>query len=262
MNAFDEQNLRAALKGRTFGSIVFHGELDSTNTEAWRLAERGAPEGTLVIADRQTRGRGRMDRVWYSPPGGNFYGSFILRPPITPDRAPQITLTAGVAVAEVLSRYCPDGVEIKWPNDVLIKGKKACGILTEMKAVPAGVVFVILGVGINVNMEASDFTAEIRDRATSLMLETSAAVDRVALTVGLVESLEKWYRVFLRDGFQAVRGQWIARSRLAGKRIRVSFKERTQTGLALGIDDEGAVVMREDTGLIRRITAGDVTEEK
>jgi len=238
--------------------LYFFSTIDSTNTMAHRLAMQGAAEGSVVIADTQTRGRGRLERAWQSPPARNLYLSVVLRPPVAPSAAPQITLMAGVAVAELLSSYCPGKVTIKWPNDILVDGKKICGILTEMKSSAEGVDFVILGIGINVNMAWEDFDVPLRDTATSLRLETGATVDRLRVAGKLFELMEIWYRAFLDEGFLRVRDRFLVYTDLVGRKIQVIFKEDRQTGEAVGIDVDGTILMKDQGGAIVRVTAGDV----
>ena len=246
--------------GRRIGNCIhFFPAIDSTNVKAHELALNGAAEGEVVIAEAQSRGRGRMTRVWQSPVGRNLYASVILRPPLPPSAAPQITLTAGIAVAELLSPYCPGRVAIKWPNDILIDGKKICGILTEMKSSAAGVDFVILGIGININMSREDFDPELRETATSLKIETGGTVDRLTLAGNLFALIEKWYIVLIEEGFKGLRHVFLAYTEMMGKRIQVVFNQEIETGVAVGIDDDGTIVMQDQAGAIRRVTAGDVT---
>jgi len=254
-----EERLAAVMTGRNLGFPVrYFPEIDSTNLQAWRLAGEGAPEGTAVVADTQIRGRGRLNRSWISPPGANIYASVVLRPRIEPAAAPQLTLTAGVAVAELLSGRIPDGVKIKWPNDILIAGKKVCGILTEMKSTAAAVDFVILGIGINVNMNREDFEPSLQDTATSLKIAAGASFDRLKVISALFSCLEKWYRVFLDRGFQGVREAWLRHADIVGRPIRTVFKEDAQTGVVTGIDTDGTLLMKDTEGIVRRVIAGDV----
>src|SRR5271157_645466 len=192
---FNEKNLAIRLSGRRIGNnIHFFTEVESTNNALFRLARDGAPHGTVVIAECQTKGKGRLNREWQSPPGCNIYASIALRPPIAPVYAPQITLMTGVAVAELLSGYCTGGVTLKWPNDVQIKGKKVCGILAEMSASFQGSVdFVIVGIGINVNIRKNDFDESIRDIATSLAEEAGHNISRLDLTAKLFAKFDDLY---------------------------------------------------------------------
>lgn len=238
--------------------LHFFRSIDSTNTQAHELAQKGEPEGTVVIADTQTRGRGRLERTWQSPPGRNLYLSIILRPHLSAVEAPQLTLMAGIAVAETLETYVPGQVAVKWPNDVLLGKRKICGILTEMTATPRGVDFVVVGVGINVNMVREDFDPTLRETATSLCMETGQTMDRLSVAGRLFESMETWYRAFQRDGFPAIRDSFLRYSRIVGQGIRVVFREESQTGIVEDIDGDGAILMRDTAGTVHRITAGDV----
>jgi BirA family transcriptional regulator, biotin operon repressor / biotin---[acetyl-CoA-carboxylase] ligase len=243
---------------RIGGRIHFFPILDSTNIMAHNLALDGAPEGDVVIADAQSKGRGRLKRTWQSPPGRNLYLSLILKPSLDPSKAPQITLMAGLAVAELLSPYCPGQVAIKWPNDILILGKKICGILTEMKSSADGVEFVVLGIGINVNMVREEFDDILQDTATSLKIETGATFDRLTIAGNLFELIEKWYRVLLHDGFKGMRDRFLFYTDMMGKQIRVVFKNDIRTGEAVGMDDDGTILMKDNEGVIQRVTAGDI----
>ncbi|MDD5168142.1 MAG: biotin--[acetyl-CoA-carboxylase] ligase, partial [Syntrophales bacterium] len=157
-----------------------------------------------------------------------------------------------------LTYYCPGRVAIKWPNDILIDGKKICGILTEMKSSSAGVEFIILGIGININMVRSDFDDILQDTATSLKIETGADLDRLTVAGNLFAVIEKWYRVFVSEGFKGIRSSFLSYTNMVGKQIRVVFRDDIQTGVAAGIDDDGTILMKDEQGVIQRVTAGDV----
>lgn len=256
---FSEEALKERLAGKKIGGIVrYFREVDSTNITACRLAREGAPEGTVVVADAQGKGKGRLNRVWQSPPGRNLYVSIILRPHIAPPAAPQLTLVAGVAVAEQLTACGLKDVTIKWPNDVLISGKKVCGILTEMNSSARGVDFIILGIGLNVNMNREDFEPALGNIATSLQIETGKTHDRIDIISGLLNFFETWYRVFLRAGFPGVRDVWLRHADILGRPIRVVFREDTQAGVVMGIDDDGTIMMKGADGTSQRVIAGDI----
>ncbi|MDO9528233.1 MAG: biotin--[acetyl-CoA-carboxylase] ligase [Syntrophales bacterium] len=256
----NEHDLANRLSGRLIGNRVhFLKEVDSTNIYASRLAVAGAPEGTVVIADCQTKGKGRMDRVWQSPPGSNIYTSIILRPSVETAMAPQITLVAGVAVAGFLSEYCPEDVTLKWPNDVQIGGKKICGILTEMKTSSGKVDFVIVGIGINVRIKKEDFHKEFRDNSTSLIEEVGRDISRFDFTIRLYGSLEKWYKRFLSEGFGPIRDEWTKYAGIIGKDIKVVLRDDIQAGKAVGIDEYGALLIFDEKEKIKRVIAGDVS---
>jgi BirA family biotin operon repressor/biotin-[acetyl-CoA-carboxylase] ligase len=239
-------------------AVHYFETVGSTNEIACSLALAGAREGEVVVADAQTKGKGRLDRAWQSPPGRNIYMSLILRPPIASAAASQITLAAGVAAAELFSGCCPGGVSIKWPNDVLIGGRKACGILTEMKAVADRVDFIILGMGLNINMNREDFDPALRDVATSLRMETGETHDRLDMIARLFGLLEQCYKVFLDAGFSGLRETWLAYADMIGKRIKVVYKDEFQTGVVTGIDADGTILMQDESGASHRVLAGDV----
>ena len=256
---FDANALRSRLAGRRIGNVFHYREaVDSTNRVAVKLAREGAPEGTVVLADCQTAGRGRLQRAWQSPPGCNLYLSVILRPAVAAPEASWITLLAGVAVAEAIASITPAGVGIKWPNDVRIRGRKVCGILTET-ATAGGSRAAILGIGLNVNIRREDFDPGHRDTATSLREETGGEHSREEIAFLLCERLERWYVTFLHAGFAPVREAWLARSDMAGKRVRVLFRDEAQEGVVEGIDRDGALLIADGQGNVRRITAGDAT---
>ena len=255
-------DLEKLLSGSLIGHrIHFFDTIDSTNNYAAVLATGGAQEGEVVIADRQTAGRGRLrEREWQSPPGRNLYTSIILRPDIPPAFAPGLTLVAGVAVAELLGGYCP--VSLKWPNDVLAGGRKISGILTEMRNKESKVDFVVVGIGINVNMEPGDFKEELRPLSTSLKEQTSKKVSRLELTAGLYRLLDNWYRIFIEGGFAPVRDRWLECSNIVGKTIEVTNRGVVQRGRCQGIDDEGMLLLIDEGNRTVSVRSGDVTIKK
>lgn len=234
--------------------IVALAETASTNAVAFRLAEDGALEGTVVIAEQQTGGKGRLGRVWASPPGVNLYCSIILRPPIQPVAAPQLTFLSVIAVARAVEKLTPLQTRIKWPNDLLVNGKKIAGLLNEMSAETDKVNFVVLGIGVNLNMQAAQFPAELRHPATSLFLETGSRVDRTEFARTLLEELDQLYAVFLAQGYDPARREWLERSRLAGALVTVTDNGSARSGRVSGIDEYGALLL--DSGA--QILAGDV----
>jgi birA, biotin-[acetyl-CoA-carboxylase] ligase region len=224
----NQEELKQSLAGKFIGhQLHYYEEIGSTNDEAFRLGLAGAPEGTVLIADRQTAGRGRMHRSWHSPEETNIYTSIILRPEIELAKAPQISILAGVVVAEVLNDYCPDKVKLKWPNDVLIDRKKVCGILPQIKTSANAVNFIVLGIGINVNINNDQFPDEIRDLATSLVIETGNKISRLELIISLYENLAKWYKQLLKKGFGSIREKWLSLTPMIGQTVQVMFHEET-----------------------------------
>jgi BirA family transcriptional regulator, biotin operon repressor / biotin---[acetyl-CoA-carboxylase] ligase len=257
---FNEYNLKSLMHGKEIGDpLFFFPETESTNALAFNLAENGAPEGTVVIADTQSKGRGRLrNREWLSPPGLNLYTSIILRPPLDATQSSPITLMAGVAVAESLSYYCPKNVSLKWPNDVLIDGKKACGILTEIKTECKKVVFIILGIGININMKKDDMPLPLKGNATSLLEETGSSVSRLEVAAMLYGLVGKFYQLFIDKGFAPIRDLWHHYSAISDRRIEVAFGNELLEGKAAGLDETGALILIENNGKTRRVIAGDV----
>ena len=248
--------------------LHFFDTIDSTNTSAARLAREEAAEGTVVIADEQTGGKGRLGRNWVSPPGVNLYLSVILRPRKPTSAAPQLSLLASVAVAETIVQQTQLAPTIKWPNDVLVAGKKVCGILTEMQANGSRLRSVIVGIGVNINAPLASFPEELQDKASSLFLICGKPVDRVAFTVSLLTHLEKFYVLWLEKGFPVVRTAWEGyASALLGKSITVTASEGTVSGTVRGIDRDGALLIEtaspegpaRSSHRIQRILAGDVT---
>jgi BirA family biotin operon repressor/biotin-[acetyl-CoA-carboxylase] ligase len=200
-----------------------------------------------------------MQRVWHSPAGSNIYTSIILRPQIQPEKAPQISILAGVAVADVLESYCPDRIKLKWPNDVLIDGKKVCGILSQMKTAASEVDFIVLGIGINVNMSYSQFPEEICKLATSLAIETGRKISRQELIISLYENLSKWYKQLLKDGFCRIKEKWLSMSPMIGELVQVMFQKEAVSGKAIGIDEDGSLLLLTAGNKELKVSAGDVT---
>ena len=232
-------------------------ELDSTNDHARALAEGGAPEGVVVIAEQQNHGRGRLARRWVSPPYVNLYCSIILRPTLPPARAPQITLTAAVALSDAVATFSPVAPAIKWPNDILAGGKKLAGVLTEAVSDARRIEFVILGIGVNLNYALGAMPQELRERATSLSILAGRTISREDFLRRLIQDLDRCYAVLEEEGFAALAPQWDARFGLRGRPVRVEMTDRSITGRALGIDEDGLLIVEGAAGR-QRIVAGDV----
>lgn len=229
-------------------------ETDSTQNTARALAEAGAPEGTVVWAEHQTHGRGRLGRAWLDEPGSNLLISTILRPESRFSQLPQLSLVAGVAVAEAIRGETGLPVTLAWPNDLLIHGRKVAGILAESFAPDDDATLVILGVGINVNQ--TRFPADLAGQATSLALEAGRPFDRERLLSALVHSLEAWYRRWQTEGFAAVREAWVRASETLGERVAI---EEGVEGVAVDLAEDGALLVRTDTGALVRQVTGEVT---
>lgn len=241
--------------------IHFYPSIGSTNVKAFELARNGAPEGAAVLADAQTRGKGRVGRHWESPGGVNLYTSVILRPMIQPQNAHNLTFVAAVAVAEAVSAFVPTRPTVKWPNDILIDAKKAAGILMEMDSEPDRVHFVVMGIGINVNMRASSLPEPVGKIATSIIEKSGVETDRATVARSVYSSIEKWYKIYLEGGFGPVLEAWKGYFDSAGKTVRVTSFGSVRHGVCMGVDGDGALLLRSGTGAIERVISGDVEAE-
>lgn len=254
-----EREIRLGLDTKVVGRVVHAlDETDSTNTYASRIAGEDAPDGTVVVAEYQTKGRGRLGRKWESPRGVNIYTSIILRPNFPPSDAPMTTLVASVALVRPVRELYGLDAGIKWPNDMLISGKKSAGILTEMSAEPDRVRHIVLGVGIDVNMPQGAFPEEIRDISTSIMLELGRKVNRAELLRSFLSELERCYTMLVNGERARLLDEWRELSAMLGKRVRVTTLTTVTEGTALDISAEGYLLVRKDDGAVVTITSGDV----
>ncbi len=248
------------LKTKIFGrSVISYKKVDSTNIIAYELAEKGMKEGTVILADEQVKGKGRHGRHWSSPSKGGIYMSCILRPSIAPNEISRITLFAAIAVAQAIRDAASLEVTIKWPNDIMMAQKKLCGILTEMKAEQDRVDFVVLGIGINVDIPKS----ELPKGATSIKEELTSSggkinLSRVELTKKVLERLEEYYNLMKIEGFEPIIDIWKDLSVMIGSRVKVSLHGKTFEALAHDIDPDGALVVRAESGLLEKVSSGDV----
>lgn len=259
-DVFTPGDLTSGLTTRRIGHIVqCITETDSTNTRAYRWAEAGAAEGSLIVAERQTAGKGRLGRRWESPSGVNLYCSVILRPTIPPAKASQLTFLSAVAVARTIETVTGLAPQIKWPNDILLNGRKVAGLLNEMSAETDGVHFIIVGIGLNINMRLDQFPDDLRYPATSLLLATGAPVARVAVARTLFTHLDQLYEEYLSQGFNHIRQEWVRRSAFQNRMVRVAVGDGYVEGVATGIADDGALLLDRGQGQTERIISGDVT---
>ena len=252
--------LRQRLKGSLFGKHIYHFlKTDSTNRVALELGYADHPEGTVVLAEEQTAGRGRAGRWWHSERGTGIYVTLLLRPKISPVLAPLLTMMAGLSARAAIQEKAGLNVDLKWPNDLMLTNKKLGGILTEMYAEPSQVRFVIVGIGINVNQEK--FPPELSPIATSLRAQTGRALSRMELLVRLLREFENDYNRFLREGTASVTQRFEAVSSYArGKRVNVSNGAENYNGLTAGLSPEGLLRVEREGGNIVTVIAGDVRE--
>ncbi len=251
-------DLNTEMLGR---KLACYKSVKSTNDIASRLAASGAPDGTIVTAEQQTAGRGRLGRNWHSPPRTGIYLSVVLRPDIPPENAPGLSVATAVALADTFAAYSPGRVQIKWPNDVFINSRKAAGILCELTAERRRVNYLVVGVGINVNHQKDDFPPDLRDMATSLCRELGDAVNRVELLKSFLRHLEREYGDYCQSGLAAAHDKVHRYSFLLGREVTVESGRCRITGQAMEIDARGCLVLATSDGPAV-ITAGDVTVVK
>jgi len=250
--------LAARLQTEIIGRELHHfEEIGSTNLQALQMGEQGAVEGTVLVAESQTGGKGRLGRAWISPAGVNLYTSVILRPQIPPWDAPQLTFLSAVAVARAIEDVCGMQARVKWPNDILIGARKVAGLLNELSAETDAVHFVVLGIGLNINMQPGQFPQSLRYPATSLAIEGGRPVNRAEVACALYQQLDDLYRLFLEKGFEPIRLAWEACFDLVGRQVRVESSGQSLRGVVQGIDADGALLVAGG-GKVERVLAGDV----
>lgn len=234
----------------TARNIIYLNSTDSTNNECKRLEDK--VDGTLVIAEQQTAGKGRLGRAWESPRGAGIWMSILLKPDIPLASVSQITLVAGMAACRALG----NGSMIKWPNDIVIGSKKVCGILTEMSAEIERINYVICGMGVNVNTK--EFPEELQDKATSLFIETGEMQNRAEITAKIMNEFERLYTVFIHEGFGALAGEYRNMCITLNRRVQVIYKNDTVLGTAADVDDSGNLIVETDNGKIV-VSSGEVS---
>lgn len=239
-------------------NLMYYDSTDSTNTRARQLAEEGAPHGTLVVADSQTAGKGRRGRRWEAPVGTGIWMTLILRPNIEPQNASMLTLVAAMATAEAIRSQTGLEAVIKWPNDIVCGGKKVVGILTEMSTEAEWIRYVIVGIGINVNIEG--FPGELGKTATSLKLELGRSVKRSPLIVAVMKAFEKYYGLFEASGdLSGMADTYNLWSANTGRQVRVLDPAGEYQGEALGIDSQGALLVKCSGGEVKSVISGEVS---
>ena len=254
------EEIRSGLHTHIFGrKIISLPEVISTQAQARKLAEDGEPEGSVVLAERQTRGRGRLQRIWADLPGSIFM-SLILRPETLPSRASHFPILAGVALARAVQVVAPTlAPRLKWPNDLQLQGKKCAGILAEMAAEPERIHYIVLGLGLNVNCPPAEMDEGLQDTATSLLIETGAPVSRTALLRNLLQAVEALYYSYQVQGFEPIKAEWKQWSNTLNTQVRVHSASETLEGLALDIDENGALIIQQANGRFISVAAGDVS---
>ncbi|MGD0883923.1 MAG: biotin--[acetyl-CoA-carboxylase] ligase [Thermodesulfovibrionales bacterium] len=245
-------------KRKTGRHLISLATVASTNTFTMELADKGAADGTVVIADAQTRGKGRLGRTWISPPGVNIYMSVLLRPVMLLKDGTLLTIMAAVACCRALRDASGLPVAIRWPNDLMVADKKIGGILTETKSRGKRIFFAVIGIGINVNSAREDFPPDVRETATSIKIETEAEHPRPTLIACMLDEIELWYGILFERGRKPLLDEWRKLTSTLGRDVKVTVGKKTSAGVAEDIDDEGMLLLKLPTGRVMRITAGDL----
>ncbi|MBI2153192.1 MAG: biotin--[acetyl-CoA-carboxylase] ligase [Candidatus Rokubacteria bacterium] len=260
-DALSIELIRRQLSAKTVGrQIYLFGEVSSTNDALRHLAKAGAREGTTVLAESQSAGRGRFGKSWFSPFGVNLYASVLFRPAIGPKEAPLFSFIASLAVADAV-RAVGLPAAIKWPNDILAKGKKVAGVLAELATTGDRLDYVILGVGVNLNVERKALVEALGDagRAAAALREVAGRdIDRNAFAAGFLTFLDEWFQVYQDGGAEALLQAWRDRDILTGRRVEVREEGSVFQGRALGVDGEGHLLVEESKGQARQVVAGQV----
>ncbi|WP_368504478.1 biotin--[acetyl-CoA-carboxylase] ligase [Alkalihalophilus sp. As8PL] len=258
-NGIHSHEIKQYLKTNYLGhELTYFDAVDSTQYVAHKLAQEGVKQGHVVIANEQTAGRGRLGRVWHSRSDTSISMSLILRPSLPPQKTPQITLLAAVAVVRAIKKNTGLTCEIKWPNDILLNGKKLVGILTEMQADPDLVHSVIVGIGLNVNQQKDDFGEDIESIATSLSIASGKTVDRANLIADILSEFEWLYDEYLIEGFSTIRPMWEAYSISVGTYIYARMIKEVIYGYAKGITDDGVLLVEDEHGKVHSIYSADI----
>lgn len=248
------------LMSRVFGrrDYFYYREIDSTNNRALELAADGYPEGTVVVAETQTAGRGRRGRTWYSPPRHGIYLSVILRPQLPVREIPRVSLVIGVAVAETLEAAFQLPARIKWPNDILINNRKIAGVLSEVVTGSRGIDCIVTGIGLNINNPLQDFPGELRTAPTSVLAEKETPVSRVRVLQELLMHLETRYYQLLEGNFNGILDKGKSLSTVIGKEVEYDSQNGLAIGQAVDIDDNGFLLVKDKSGKIHTVTSGEV----
>jgi BirA family biotin operon repressor/biotin-[acetyl-CoA-carboxylase] ligase len=254
------EHIRSAVKGGLWKDIFVYDLVSSTNELAMAMATKeDLRANAVIIADSQKKGKGRLGRTWISPPGKNIYMSIAFKPRLATRDATMLTLLAAVACVHAINKISGLQASIKWPNDLVLSGKKVGGILTEIRADIDEVSLAVIGIGINVNMEKEDFSDEIRSFATSIKKDSGEYCSRNELVIEVLRQIEQFYNMLITLGKYPLLNEWKILSSTLGKSVRVIIGDETLIGLAEDIDDNGMLILKLDSGLRRQISAGDIT---
>ncbi|MFS0916225.1 biotin--[acetyl-CoA-carboxylase] ligase [Brevibacillus sp. 179-C 1.1 NHS] len=251
--------IMAGLETKRIGqNVIAYDEVVSTQPLAHEAAAKGAVEGTIVLAELQTGGKGRLGRPWHSPKGTGIWMSLIIRPAIPLPKTPQMTLLTAVTVAKTIREETGLPVKIKWPNDIFIGDKKVCGILTELNAESDRVNYLVIGIGLNANSVEADFPSELSRIATSLRIESGEPLKRVSFIQRLCRNFEEEYEHYLQTGFERVKKEWEDHSYTIGKWVTLQTISQQLEGRAVGLDEEGVLKVEDQAGQIHKVYSADV----
>ncbi|MFX1521484.1 MAG: biotin--[acetyl-CoA-carboxylase] ligase [Promethearchaeota archaeon] len=261
LDFLSSDSIKKGLRTKFIGSeIQYFDVTGSTNDIAKELARKGASEGLLVLAETQASGRGRLGRIWQSPPGG-IWLSLMLRPKLVPQEAPKLTFVGAIAVAAAIQNLGLDA-KLKWPNDVLVSNRKICGILTEMEAEMDVLHYVVMGIGINANFDRNSLPEDIQQTATTLKSELNSTISRNEFISHLLNEFEQSYLLFLEKGFPPILEEWKKLSCILGEDVLVYMDDKIIDGTAIDVDQSGALMLKLDNGSIKKIFSGDVSIRK
>lgn len=257
---FSVEELKSLVKGDFGKEIIFHESIDSTNKLAMELAEKGIPHGAVIIADRQIKGKGRLGRIWFSPPKGNIYMSVIVRPEMEPKDATLLTIMSAIACAGAIRSSTGLEAKIKWPNDLMVSGKKIGGILTEMKSDQDRIIFAVIGIGVNVNVRLDAFPPEVHAVATSVIEELGGQKpSRTLIAAEILKELDHWFKTLMNGGKMQLISEWRRLSLTLGRKVQVVSGKDSFSGIAEDIDNEGMLILKLSSGVLKRISSGDVS---
>lgn len=252
-----EATITSRLHTQLLGRVLeYHAHIDSTNTRALALARGGAPEGTVILAEEQTQGRGRLGRRWHAPPDSSLLLSLLLRPPLLPRQAQRITMICSLGAIEAVAHTTSLEAQVKWPNDIVIHGKKLAGVLCELGARGQELAYIVVGMGLNVNLDVAALP-ELLAPATSLSAELGAPVDRLELLVTLLEAIDRRYARLIAGW--SPRDEWRDRLATLGQAVTIRGEGEPITGIAEDVDADGSLCVRTPSGELRTVIAGDVT---
>jgi len=252
--------LLTQIRSGLWKDVIVHDSVESTNDLAMSLAtKREIAPGTVIVADRQTRGKGRLGRTWESPAGTNIYISLIIKPELEPRDATMLTVLGAVAGALALQKLCAIPVSIKWPNDLVVSDKKLGGILTEVRADPDRVAIAVIGMGINVNMDSRGLPEIIRDIATSVRIETGMHHPRNEIIIQLLREFEQWFTILKKEGKKPLLDTWRKNSSTLGRKVSVVMRDVSCSGIAEDIDDNGMLILKMRSGRRKTISSGDIS---